>query len=119
MDQVLEIYDTHMTSAVEQVVGKAGVVSFFIGKNTITNLKSDVIRETLAELPNHTKEIEAFMDESFDISETLRVRLAGLQPATFEGMLHPVFQQDEWMLLLLGGVLGVVVGSLQAFALGS
>ena len=35
----------------------------------------------------------------------------------FEGMLRPAFQEDEWMIMVLGGVLGVVVGTLQALAL--
>jgi len=91
----------------------------FVGKDAVAGIKDEVIQETIAELPNHSTEIEEFMDRAFNLPDTLRVRLAGLHPTTFEGMLHPVFQEDEWMVLLLGGVLGVVVGSLQAFALGS
>ena len=32
-------------------------------------------------------------------------------------MLRPVFQQDEWKLILAGGVIGVVIGCLQVLYL--
>ena len=31
----------------------------------------------------------------------------------FEQLLHPVFLEDEWILISLGGVLGLVVGFVQ------
>ena len=31
----------------------------------------------------------------------------------FEGMLRPAFKEDEWILIMVGGILGVVVGELQ------
>jgi uncharacterized membrane protein YheB (UPF0754 family) len=46
-------------------------------------------------------------------------RLAALPPDRFEGMLHPVFEEDEWMIMVLGAVLGVVVGTIQSYALGA
>jgi len=120
MDQILEIYQRHMEESIYQVLGKAKyIMPVFVGKDAIGNIKEEVVDATIAELPNHSTAIEEYMDKAFNLPDTLKVRLAGLQPSVFEGMLHPVFQEDEWMVLLLGGVLGVAVGSLQAFALGS
>jgi len=116
MDSVLEIYKQHMTSACDEVIGRAKWVLPTAG---VIDIKDKVIEETIAELPNHSAQIEEYMDRAFALPDTLKTRLAGLHPRMFEGMLHPVFQEDEWMVLLLGGVLGVAVGTLQAFALGS
>ncbi len=33
----------------------------------------------------------------------------------FEGVLRPVFQQDEWKLIAVGAVIGFLVGELQVF----
>ena len=60
-----------------------------------------------------------YTDKAFDLENTLRTRLSQLPSKEFEGMLRPAFQEDEWMIMVLGGVLGVVVGTLQAIALGS
>lgn len=45
--------------------------------------------------------------------------LQRMPPAKFEQLLHPVFQEDEWILVLLGGVLGVIVGLGQIYFLTS
>jgi hypothetical protein len=38
-----------------------------------------------------------------------------LTPEEFEGLLRPAFQQDEWILITVGAVLGFLVGELQVF----
>ena len=45
-----------------------------------------------------------------DIRSTLRASLQSLAPEDFEGVLRPVFKEDEMKLILVGGVLGVIVG---------
>lgn len=69
--------------------------------------------------PRYAEQFTEYADRVFALEELLSTRLAALPPDQFEGMLHPVFQEDEWMILLLGGVLGVAVGFLQAYALGA
>lgn len=43
--------------------------------------------------------------------------LQKMPPDEFENLLHPIFQEDEWILVLLGGVLGVLVGMGQIYFL--
>jgi len=43
--------------------------------------------------------------------------LQQMPPDKFENLLHPIFQEDEWILVLLGGVLGVMVGMGQIYFL--
>jgi hypothetical protein len=38
-----------------------------------------------------------------------------LTPTEFEGILRPAFQQDEWILIAVGAMLGFLVGELQVF----
>lgn len=35
----------------------------------------------------------------------------------YEGLLRPAFKQDEWKLVLIGGVLGGIIGELQVLLL--
>lgn len=118
-EEVLEIYQRHMEKAIDSVLGKSSLMlPVFVGQNAIEGIKNEAIQFTLDELPNHSKEIEDYMDKTFALADTIGPRLRGLPPEQFEGMLRPVFQEDEWMVLLLGGVLGVLVGSMQALVLG-
>jgi len=45
---------------------------------------------------------------------TLRSRLEQLPATEFERLLHAVFEQDEFKLILVGAILGFLVGFLQA-----
>lgn len=49
-----------------------------------------------------------------DLEATLREKMQGLSGEEFEGVLHPVFQEDELTLILVGAFLGLVAGFGQA-----
>jgi len=119
-EQALEIFDKHTGAACDEILGYAkNLAPIAVGADRWTNLKKEVTTGLLEELPNHSDQFLKFVDHALQIEETLAVRLANLPPDEFEGMLHPAFQEDEWMLILLGGVLGVVVGVVQAAVLGN
>ena len=73
----------------------------------------------LKALPAHMRSegLLAYFEGAIGIERTLRDKMAGLPPAEFEAILHPVFQEDEWKLIAVGGGLGVVIDCLQAFFL--
>ena len=54
-------------------------------------------------------------EEALDMERTLTTRMQALPCRDFEGLLHPVFQEDEWKLVLMGGALGLLIGLVQAF----
>ena len=58
------------------------------------------------------------IDASLDLEADLSAKLKALPSAEFENLLHPVFQEDEFTLILVGGVLGAGAGMAQ-LALGA
>ena len=76
------------------------------------NLKS--MRLTvLAVLPGAISETQAYADEAMDLHSDLASSLAALPPEQFEGVLRPVFQEDETTLIAVGATLGFLAGILQ------
>ena len=63
-----------------------------------------------ADNPIDYPELHAYMTTSLDIEDTLSDRLKLLSPIEFEDLLHPVFQEDEILLIAAGGVLGALAG---------
>lgn len=63
--------------------------------------------------------IDPFDDPVFNedrarlVEELLRERMESLPPAQFQDLLRPCFQEDEWMLIALGAVLGLAAGIAQ------
>lgn len=117
LDQVLEIYTRHTNAAIDQNIGVLGNIMPSSLFGHIQSMKQDVVDYSLELLPQHTKEIEKYVDEAMDIKGTLSYRLAHIEPPEFEDIIHPIFKADEWILLFVGGVLGLVIGLLQAVAL--
>lgn len=61
--------------------------------------------------------VHAFADQSDRIHAQLEKNLLELDSEEFEGVLRPVFQKDEWKLVLAGGVIGAIIGALQVLFL--
>jgi uncharacterized membrane protein YheB (UPF0754 family) len=119
LEKVLEIYKKHMYNTVDQSCGSVrSMTPSFIAKE-IDNIKEDVVNISLEILPQYTSDIQQYMDETMQIQQTLDYRLSRVSPPEFENIIHPIFQEDEWILLVVGGFLGVIIGLLQAWALQS
>ncbi|MEX2659458.1 MAG: DUF445 family protein [Acidimicrobiales bacterium] len=70
--------------------------------------------EELGREPGLEAGIEAHLEERLGIDDMIEERLGGLPKPEFERMLRGVFEEDEIILIAIGGVLGFAVGSLQA-----
>ena len=69
----------------------------------------------LAPPPQELPRLHGYVDETLALKPTLKDNLRKLTPAEFERVLHPVFEEDELTLVLVGAVLGGVVGWGQAW----
>ena len=69
-------------------------------------------------LPGSINSMFDYADRSLQIGETLERKLKSLSKLEFEDVLHPVFQEDERILILVGAALGTMAGVIQmAFVL--
>ena len=101
------------------------IIEWSLGKNKFNDAKNEVINSLLQldklscfnEIQVIQKEIEKYTEEAMDIERTLRYKMAHLSPEKFEGVLHPVFQEDEIKLIVIGAILGLIVGLLQVYVI--
>jgi|GEM_PF-30206 len=117
--KVREIARKHIRVAFEKAVSplRSGVLSFALPASLSDAL--DRIGNRLAEnmamqMYDVMKQVEPYMDEQFNLEASVRDRMRALPPGDFESLLHPVFQQDEWKLVLCGAALGAGFGLFQA-----
>jgi len=88
----------------------------FLGKRAyenITDKMSDLLVRDIEHIIPHSFE---YQDEALEIEVTVSERMGALRSAEFERVLHPVFEQDEIKLIVVGGVLGAAVGVIQYYA---
>ena len=76
-------------------------------------LRAEVLERIKSEWPKPGGFFHTFAGESVDLHGELERRMKALDRESYEGVLRPAFQQDEWKLIAAGAVLGTVAGILQ------
>ena len=89
------------------------VAKGLITDELVEQIEGGVVSEIEAELLRPDGLLGAIAKKSRPMRETLKTRMEALDPETFEGVLRPAFQKDEWKLIVAGAVLGFGAGTLQ------
>ncbi|MEZ4460733.1 MAG: hypothetical protein R3E66_13590 [bacterium] len=115
--RLLEIVDGHVkdVAATYNALPDA-VTTVFIGGEAYEALKHTIADEIVASVTDGPIfAVQNYAHGAMDIENTLHERLVALPPDQFTGLLRPIFQEDEWKLILVGAVLGLLVGFAQAW----
>ncbi|NJL14386.1 MAG: hypothetical protein HC913_16170 [Microscillaceae bacterium] len=89
------------------------LVNVAIGPKQTEIIKNIAVYRFNQELPLSIRDTFVYAQEALDMENMLREKMQGLTPPEFVGFLRPVFQEDEWILILVGAVLGLLAGFLQ------
>ncbi|PXY20110.1 DUF445 family protein [Prauserella flavalba] len=89
------------------------LVVMAIGSRRYQEMKARIADQVMARLPETLHYIEDYAEDAMDIRNTLVSKMKQLDADEFEGLLRPAFQQDEWILILTGALLGAACGELQ------
>jgi uncharacterized membrane protein YheB (UPF0754 family) len=89
------------------------ILVFAVGTSRYQEMKRMVVEKTMKRLPATLKHVEKYAEDAMDIRQTLVSKLQQLTSDEFEGILRPAFQQDEWILIAVGAMLGFLVGEAQ------
>jgi len=71
--------------------------------------------EMATKLSESSQTIEKLIDRSMNVKATIFNRMKDLPGPDFETLLRSAFQEDEWILIILGAILGALVGLGQMF----
>jgi uncharacterized membrane protein YheB (UPF0754 family) len=109
-----ELVDRRVREAVDS---KASIVKPFVvmavGAETFQQMKLDISRLLLAQFEEVILQAEDFVKTSLDIENMVGSKMEAMTALEFEGLLRPVFKQEEWILIITGAVLGFLVGEAQ------
>jgi len=113
-DRLFRLIQRHITRTLDSYPGYAKpFVTLTIGTKRFIQMKEMAVDRIFSHLPDGLKHVHAYTEEAMDIDTILRTKLKDLTADEFEGMLRPAFQEDEWILIAVGGVLGLAVGFFQ------
>ena len=113
-DKTRRIIKRHINEIMETPLVRTSL-QLSLGPKEYAKLKTDLI----------DRSIEITMvpvcDPAFNASRAQKIyqmfsdRIRELTPTEFQNLLRPAFQEDEWILILLGGVTGFVAGLIHLF----
>lgn len=113
-DRLLLLIQSHVKRAVDTTAGfSKPLLQLTQGTTTYVGIKNTIAKRFLAELPFAMRYMFPYAEEALDIENSLRTRMQGLGPVDFVSFLRPIFQEDEWKLILVGAILGFLAGLAQ------
>lgn len=115
-DRLLDLIERHVARAVEAYAGPNEIFfNMVVGSARYAAIREALTARIVATVPDGPlSKLHDYAEEAMDLEGTMRERLKRLPPEDFVGLLRPIFQEDEWKLILVGAVLGLLAGMFQA-----
>lgn len=113
-DRLVKIIEGHVNDGIDNTAGySSALIRITSGSESYDRVKSIACQRLIEEMPDHIHLVFDYAKQALDIEHTLNEKMSELPPDDFVGFLRPVFQEDEWKLILVGAVLGLLAGFLQ------
>lgn len=114
-DEIFAIVQKTVASAVDKTASLARpVISFTVGSERYDQMKKYAVAKMTSLLPDSAKKLEEYFEQAMDLESTMYERMRKLEPEEFEAILRTAFQEDEFLLIMIGAALGAAVGMGQA-----
>lgn len=113
-DKLLAIIQKHSQEGIDKTAGfNSSLIKFTSGTDTYDEIKTIAVGRFIEAAPKQIHIVFDYAKQALDIEETMYTRMTSLPPDEFVDFLRPVFQEDEWKLILTGAILGMIAGFLQ------
>jgi uncharacterized membrane protein YheB (UPF0754 family) len=114
--QLLELIELHSNDAIERYVA-IGQPYFALGVGSANyfRMKELAIKRIFDDSEKYLSYAFEYAGKAMRIGDDLCERMQALSPEEFEGVLRPAYQADEWKLILVGAMLGMIAGFMQLY----
>jgi uncharacterized membrane protein YheB (UPF0754 family) len=117
-DRVFAMVRRQVQAALDRSTGLAKpLVVITVGTSRYQAMKRSITSKVMARMPETMTHIEDYARDSMDIRNLLIQKMQALDELQFEALIRPAFEQDEWILITVGALLGFTMGEAQALVL--
>lgn len=117
-DKLLNIITRHVETAVEEQISNYPILKAATsGTGRLAKAKNIADFYFINHFPVIIHKISNYAEHALDLQNTFENRMGSLSSKEFQGFLRPVFQEDEWKLILVGAILGAIAGFVQLWLL--
>ena len=113
-DKLVKIIEKHVNEGIDNSAGyTSALLRLTSGSESYDRVKQIACKRLVEEIPEHIHLAFDYAKQALDIEHTLNDKMSELPPEDFVGFLRPVFQEDEWKLIVVGAILGMIAGFIQ------
>lgn len=117
-DRLFAMINRHVQEALDHGTGVAKpLVVLSVGTTRYQQMKRSIASKIMDHLPDTMTYIEDYARESMGVRTLLIDKMQQLDALQFESLIRPAFEQDEWILITVGALLGFAMGETQAIVL--
>lgn len=117
-DRLFALVHREVEDAIDTELGIVEpLVPAAIGSRRYETLRRTVVTEAQGRVREASERLGPYIIEALDVERTVEESLGALSNQALEDMLRPVFKDDEWLVVAVGGGLGFAVGELQVLML--
>lgn len=111
-DRTRRIVKRHINQALSTPLVRT-TLQLGLGPKNFAQLKVDLVEKSIQATMGPVADPVLNHSRAEKIFGLIRDRIRALSPPEFQSLLRPAFQEDEWILIVLGGVTGALAGYLQ------
>ena len=113
-DHLFAAMQREVSKAIDSQIGPATpIVRLVLGTKRYQAAKANIFDAVQARLPETMLRAQDYTRRTLDVENTIADKMGQLSTAEFEGIMRPIFKDDEWLMVTVGAVLGGLVGELQ------
>ncbi|MCJ8162106.1 hypothetical protein [Acinetobacter zhairhuonensis] len=113
-DKTRRIVKRHINQIMETPLVRTSL-QLSLGPKEYAKLKTDLIDRSIEITMVPVCDPAFNASRAQKIFQMFRERIRELTPKEFQNLLRPAFQEDEWILIVLGGVTGFIAGTIHLF----
>jgi uncharacterized membrane protein YheB (UPF0754 family) len=114
--QLLELIELHANEAIDRYLTVVQpYFSLGIGSENYFQMKELAIQSMFENSDKYMLYAHEYASEAIGLGDELREKMQQLSSEEFEGVLRPAYQADEWKLIVVGAILGMIAGFMQLY----
>lgn len=115
-EQLLELIELHVNDAIERYVSLAQpYFALGVGSKNYFRMKKLAVQRIFENSDKYLLYAHEYASEALSVGNDLCEKMEQLSPSEFEGVLRPAYQADEWKLIVVGAMLGMLAGFMQLY----
>jgi uncharacterized membrane protein YheB (UPF0754 family) len=113
-DRLFGMVQREVEQAIDAESGLAQpAVKLAVGSRRYEDAKRTVAKRVIERTPELLEHAKAYAVRSLAVEETIADKMSQLTSDEYEAILRPAFKDDEWLVIMIGALLGFGVGELQ------